>query len=110
MVSTDEEFTEIIRGFPILYNKNEKGYRDINVVRNAWKKVVENCGENVAELNEENVGELVVEAQKRFINIKKRFNSKRKKAKGPSGSGVADLEDASRKFQDMIAVSLVKSD
>ena len=90
MACSDEEFMEAIREFPVLYNKCEKGYKDKNVVKNAWGKVIEKCGV-----------EDIDEAQKRFGNIKKRFNNRRKKAKGPSGSGTADVQDASRKFQDM---------
>ena len=75
---TDEVFTEAIREFPALYNKNEKSYKDKNVVQNAWAKVIEKCS---FDGNEE-------EVKNRFSNLKKR----RKKAKGASGSGALDVQ------------------
>ena len=41
MARIDEKLTEIIREFPVLYNKNESGYKDKNgIVKKAWEKVV----------------------------------------------------------------------
>ena len=45
--------------------------------------------------------ENVNEAQRRFSNIKKRFNKRRKDSKGPSGSGSNDIREARDKFKDM---------
>ena len=36
-----EEILSEVRIYPVLYNKTEKGYREKDVVRNAWSKVAE---------------------------------------------------------------------
>ena len=44
-------------------------------------------------------------AKKRFLNIKKRFNNRRKKRVGPSGSGSKDAQEGKEQFQDMAYLS-----
>ena len=85
MSASDEMLSEAIRKYPVIYDKGKKGHKNKNMVDNAWKKVIEECGiEDVAS------------AQRLFVNLKKRFNKRRRdlKKKGPSGTGSADLSEA----------------
>ena len=93
MVS-DEDFTEAIRAYPVLYDKNSPGYKNKTMVNNAWKDVLEQIGEKRTDEN-------VAAAKTRFFNIKKRFNNRRRKEVGPSGSGSQDTQEGREQFQDM---------
>ena len=37
----DELLSEEVRSFPCVYDKSQKGYKEKDVVRNAWSKVAE---------------------------------------------------------------------
>lgn len=90
MPVSDEELSETIRRFPVLFDKNAKGHRDKLIVKNAWEEVVKSCDL-----------ESIKEAQRLFTNLKKRFNKRRKESKGASGSGTQDLREARERFKDM---------
>ena len=40
-VQENEEFAEVIRKYPCLYDKSKKEYKDKNVTENAWKVVAD---------------------------------------------------------------------
>ena len=94
-VVSDETLTEAIRKYPIIYNKNTKGYKDTHGKKKmAWEKVVKECG-----LSD------VAEGIRLFENIKKKFNTRRRSSKGPSGSGTADVSSQQEDFKDMAYLS-----
>ena len=36
--SSKEELSEIVRSFPVLYNKSRKGFKEVHAVKNAWNE------------------------------------------------------------------------
>ena len=40
-IGNDELLSESVRFFPCLYDKSDKGYKERDVVENAWNKVAE---------------------------------------------------------------------
>ena len=36
-----EKFTEVVRDFPVLYDKSKSGYSERDLTRNAWEAVAE---------------------------------------------------------------------
>ena len=36
----EEKLTEVVRMYPVIYDKSEPGHREKNTVENAWKEVV----------------------------------------------------------------------
>ena len=64
MSASDEMLSEAIRKYPVIYDKGKKGHKNKNMVDNAWRKVIEECGiEDVAS------------AQRLFINLKIMFQN-----------------------------------
>ena len=59
----EEKLTEVVRRYPVIYEKSEAGHRDNNIVLNAWKKVIA----LVDFVNDTN------EAKILFQNIRKRY-------------------------------------
>ena len=37
----EEELSEAIRSYPVIYDKRNRGYKDKNIVNNAWKEFVD---------------------------------------------------------------------
>ena len=35
-ISREEELSETVRGFPVLYDKSHKGFKEKDAVKNAW--------------------------------------------------------------------------
>ena len=36
----EEKLAEVVRRYPVIYDKSEAGHRDNNIVSNAWKEVI----------------------------------------------------------------------
>lgn len=39
----DEHMAEVVKKYPILYDKQKRGYRDENVKSQTWQRVAEEC-------------------------------------------------------------------
>ena len=68
MLVQEEELSELIRSFPVIYDKREPSHKEKDVVQNAWKAIVESCDF----VNDERTAESL------FKNLKKRYIKKRK--------------------------------
>ena len=91
---SEEILAETIRKYPVIYDKNKKLHKDKMVVENAWKKVVEEVGV-----------ESVDTAKRLFENLKKRFQRRRRKAKGSSGTSTESVAEAKERLKELAYLS-----
>ena len=91
-MSFDEELSEAIRKYPVIYDKGEKGHKDKLKVANAWKKVIEELGLEDVDI-----------AQRQFANLKKLFNKRRKVVTkcGPSGVSRDAVSEAKENMKEL---------
>lgn len=75
----DVEFMEIIREFPIVYNRSLKDFKDRNKKSNCWTAI------------SEKVGQPIDQVKRRYESIRTQFGKYLKSRKGRSGSGSGDI-------------------
>ena len=87
----EEKLSEVVRRYPVIYDKSEAGHRDNNIVLNAWKEVIA----LVDFVND------TKEAKILFQNIRKRYCKYRLNlAKADkTGTSLAEKEAAMKAFQ-----------
>ena len=86
----DEQLSDAVREYPVLYSKSNALHKDRTVVSNAWTKVAEVCNLETPEL-----------AKKNFENLKKRFSKRRKESTGPSGTGRESVAEAKERLREL---------
>ena len=87
----EEELSELIRSYPVIYDKREPSHKEKDVITNAWKAIAASCDF----VNDEKTAESL------FKNLKKRYQKKKAAVKraDKSGTGSAEFEKAKKDFE-----------
>ena len=87
----EEKLTEVVRRYPVIYDKSEPGHRDNNTVENAWKEVI-----SLVDFVDD-----TKQAKAFFQNIKKRYCKYRQNLTNAdkTGTSLAEKEAAIKSFE-----------
>lgn len=92
-----EDVAEMVQEFPAVYDKRHKGYKDLTVKENVWKKVAEKMN---AEETTEGLVYTHEDARTKFISFRSKLGRKLKVYRDSlrSGAGASDLPDWYKKY------------
>ena len=82
----EEELSELIRSYPVIYDKRDPSHKEKDVVANAWKEVVASCDF----VHDEKTAEAL------FKNLKKRYQKKKAAVKKTEKSGTSSARKSRR--------------